>query len=139
MEKLQELYYNPRTGFISAEKMYLKLDKQVPLKLIKNFLLKQETYQIMKSKQNKVHYKPIIAYSTNNIWQIDLLDLTKYSRCNLGHKFLFCAVDVFSRKAFVTAIRSKSDTSTAIQAIFTKEFPILIQSDNGTEFLNKKF
>ena len=52
---------------------------------------------------------------------------------------MLCVGDVFSRKAFVSVPRSKSDTTSAMQNIFVQERPILIQFDNGTEFLNEKF
>jgi len=48
-------------------------------------------------------------------------------------------VDVFSRKAFVVAIKSKSDTTEAMRFILAARKPMLVQSDNGTEFLNNSF
>jgi transposase InsO family protein len=52
---------------------------------------------------------------------------------------LLCCVDVFSRKAFVPAIKKKSDTTEAMSKILANDKPILIQSDNGTELLNNSF
>ena len=48
MEQLYELYYNPKTGFLSAQKLYLKLNKLVPMKTIQDFLQKQ---QVQKSRE----------------------------------------------------------------------------------------
>jgi transposase InsO family protein len=79
------------------------------------------------------------VYSVNNQWQIDLINISKYSRWNAGFKYLFCGIDVFSRKSFVVAIKSKSDTTEAMRFVFANRKPILIQSDNGTEFLNNNF
>jgi transposase InsO family protein len=45
----------------------------------------------------------------------------------------------FSRKAFVVAIKRKSDTTNAMKLVLDVQKPILIQSDNGTEFLNHSF
>lgn len=139
MEELKEFYFNPRTGLISAEKIFKKLNKKISLAVIKDFIKKQESYQIMKPKMNKVIYKSINVYSINNQWQIDLIDLSKYSKWNSGFKFLLCSVDVYSRKAYVVAMKSKTDTAEGISQVFSIEKPILIQSDNGTEFLNKVF
>jgi transposase InsO family protein len=47
--------------------------------------------------------------------------------------------DVFSRKSFVVAMKKKSDTTIAMKLILDVQMPILIQSDNGTEFLNHSF
>ena len=48
MNKLRELYYNPKTGLISAYKLYIKLNKTIPLKTIEAFITQQESYQIKK-------------------------------------------------------------------------------------------
>ena len=48
-------------------------------------------------------------------------------------------MDVLSRKAFVVAIKSKTDTTEAMRFVFAARKPILVQSDNGTEFLNYNF
>jgi transposase InsO family protein len=139
MDELRELYYNPKTGLISAYKLYVKLNKTIPLKTIEAFINQQESYQIKKHVKSHQGYKPITVYSSNDQWQIDLIDFSKYSRWNSGFKFLLCVVDVFSRKGFVAALKSKSETTQAMKNILAKQKPILIQSDNGTEFLNKSF
>jgi transposase InsO family protein len=139
MDELRELYYNSKTGLISAYKLYVKLNKTIPLKTIEAFINQQESYQIKKHVKSHQGYKPITVYSSNDQWQIDLIDFSKYSRWNSGFKFLLCVVDVFSRKGFVAALKSKSETTQAMKNILAKQKPILIQSDNGTEFLNKSF
>lgn len=50
-----------------------------------------------------------------------------------------CCVDLFSRKAFVTPIKSKSGTSVGMREVLNIQKPILIQSDKGTEFINHTF
>ena len=139
MEQLYELYYNPKTGFMSAYKLYLKLNKRVPLKKIQDFLQKQQVHQLYQKPRSKPLFKSINVYSVNDQWQIDLIDFSKYSRWNSGFKYLFCGVDVFSRKAFVVAMKSKTDTTEAMRFVFAARKPILVQSDNGTEFLNNNF
>jgi hypothetical protein len=139
MDRLYELYYNPKTGFISAYKLYLKANKQIPLSDIKQFLQSQDIHQLHSKSQSRAEFSPINVYSVNNQWQIDLIDFSKYSRWNAGFKYLFCGIDVFSRKSFVVAIKCKSDTTEAMRFVLANRKPILIQSDNGTEFLNNNF
>jgi transposase InsO family protein len=140
MDKLYDIYYDPKTGFGSALKLYLKLNKEVPMSQIKNFLEQQEVYQVHKERRKQPSYSPIMVYSVNDQWQIHLIDLSKYSRWNAGYKYLvvLCGIDVFSRKylLLLVAIKRKSNTTDAILDVQT---PILIQSDNGTEFLNNNF
>ena len=138
MNRLKELYYNPKTGFMSAQKLYLKLNKEIPLRQIKKFLEKQ-VHQLHKEFRNQPSYSKINVYSVNDQWQIDLVDLSKYSRWNASFKYLLCCIDVFSRKVFVIALKRKSHATEAIRQITTIQKPILIQSDNGTEFVNTEF
>jgi hypothetical protein len=138
MDELVELYYNPKLGLTSPYKLYIKLKKCIPLKTIEEFIKKQESYQIKLQRNRPKSFKPMVVYSVNDQWQIDLCDFSKYSHWNSGYKYLLCAVDVFSRKAFVSALKRKSDTTEAISKIFVNDKPVLIQSDNGTEFLNNK-
>ena len=136
MEELTELYYNPKMGLVSPYKLYIKLKKRIPLKTIEEFVKKQESYQRKIQRNYPKQFKPIVVYSRN---EIDLFDFSRYSHWNAGYKHLLCCVDVFSRKAFVSAIKRKSDTTEAMSKILAKDKPILIQSDNGTEFLNNSF
>ncbi len=54
--------------------------------------------------------------------------------------FLLCAIDVFSKYAYVRPLVSKTGSSveSALKDIFSKQTPRAIQSDHGKEFLNKK-
>jgi hypothetical protein len=100
MDRLYELYYNPKTGFTSARKLYLKLNKEVPISQIKEFLERQQVHQLHKDSRQIPTFSPIVVYSVNDQWQIDLIDLSKYSNWNAGYKYLLCGIDVFSRKSF---------------------------------------
>ena len=59
MDELRELYYNPKTGLISPYKLYVKLNKTIPLKTIEAFINQQESYQIKKHVKGYQSYKPI--------------------------------------------------------------------------------
>ena len=139
MEELIELYYNPKMGLTSPYKLYLKLNKRSPLKTVEEFIKKQESDQRKFQRNRPKVFKPIVVFSANDQWHIDLFDFSRYSYWNAGYQYLLCCVDVFSRKAFVSAIKKKSDTTEAMSKILAKDKPILIQSDNGTEFLNNAF
>ena len=67
--------------------------------------------------------------------------MSKYAPFNDGIRFLMVAIDIFSRKLFVTTIKSKFGV--AIVEGFkkivseTERRPKSIQADQGTEFSNK--
>ena len=69
----------------------------------------------------------------------DMQSLTKY---NKGIKYLLCAIDLFSKYAWVIPIKDKKGTSivNAFQKIISKERkPNKIWVDQGSEFYNKSF
>ena len=68
---------------------------------------------------NELH-KPIIrkfkkrkVYSSfrDNIWEVDLADMQSLSRYNKGIRYLLCAIDLFSKYAWVIPIKDKKGAS----------------------------
>ena len=78
-------------------------------------IINDSNYQLT----NELH-KPIITkfkkrkvYSSfrDNIWGVDLADMQSLSRYNNGVKYLLCAIDLFSKYAWVIPIKDKKGTS----------------------------
>ena len=46
-------------------------------------------------------HKPIVTIEDYFDFQLDLLDMSKYSRYNKGYQWIMICVDVFSRKAYI--------------------------------------
>jgi hypothetical protein len=78
MDRLYDFYYNPKTGFTSARKLYLKLNKEVPMSQIKEFLERQQVHRLHKDSRQIPTFRFITVYSVNVQWQIELIDLSKY-------------------------------------------------------------
>ena len=49
----------------------------------------------------------------DNIWGIDLADMQLISKYNKGIKYLLCAIDLFSKYAFVVPLKDKKRTTIA--------------------------
>ena len=94
-------------------------------------------------------HKPIIrkfdkrkVYSQfkDNIWGVDLADMQSLSRKNKGIKYLLCAIDLYSKYAFVIPLKDKKGIS--IVNAFNKirkqsnRKPNKILVDQGGEFYN---
>jgi hypothetical protein len=65
-----------------------------------------------------------------------------YSRQNRAYRYILIIVDVFTRKAYVQPLKTKSkdEVTTAFRAVGAQHgFPELLISDNGSEFLNRSF
>ena len=97
-------------------------------------------------------HKPIIrkfnkrkAYSQlkDNIWGVDLADMQSLSRKNKGIKYLLCAIDLYSKYAFVISLKDKKGI--IIVNAFNKIIkqsnrkPNKIWVDQGGEFYNNVF
>ena len=100
---------------------------------------------------NELH-KPIIknfdkrkVYSQfkDNIWGVDLADMQSLSRKNKGIKYLLCAIDLYSKYAFVIPLKDKKGISiaNAFDKIIkqSNRKPNKIWVDQGGEFYNNVF
>ena len=100
---------------------------------------------------NELH-KPVIrkfskrkVYSQfrDNIWGVDLADMQSLSKKNKSIKYLFCAIDLYSKDAFVVPLKDKKGIS--ITNAFNKMHlmhlrkPNKIWVDQGSEFYNQDF
>ena len=43
----------------------------------------------------------------DNIWRVDLADIQLISKYNKGSRYLLCAIDLFSKYAFVVPLKDK--------------------------------
>ena len=61
----------------------------------------------------------------DNIWSVDLADMQSLSKYNKGIKYLLCAIDLFSKYAWVIPIKDKKGTSivNAFKKIISKRKP----------------
>ena len=97
---------------------------------------------------NELH-KPIIkkfkkrkVYSSfkDNIWGLDLADMQSLSKYNKEIKYLLCAIDLFSKYAWVILLKDKKGTSivNTFQKMISKgRKPNTILVDQGSEFYNQ--
>ena len=117
---------------------------------IKNFYNEQRTQQLHKPiKEDTSKYKPIVTFKKCFDWQLDLLDMQKYSKYNRGYRWIMICVDVFTRKAYCRALKKKTTGETSAQFLsILKEsgcIPSNLTTDDGNEYkgefkkvLNKK-
>ena len=97
-------------------------------------------------------HKPIIKkfkrrklYSSfkDNIWGVDLADMTLLSTFNKRTKYLLCVIDLFSRYPWVVGLKDNNRASivNGFQSIFKKSNrkPNKIRIDHGSEFYNNAF
>ena len=77
-----------------------------------------------------------------NIWGVNLADMQSLSKYNKGIKYVLCAIDLFSKYAWVIPLKDKKGTSivNAFQNIIAeRRKPNKICADQGSEIYNQSF
>ena len=59
----------------------------------------------------KFNKRKVYSQFKDNIWGIDLADMQSLSKKNKGIKYLLCAIDLFSKYAFVVPLKDKKGIS----------------------------
>jgi hypothetical protein len=141
---LNKLYYDPETGYSSADKLYRKAkqqDTKITMKIVKEFIDAQATAQITKQVKKNKNYNTIISPSIKNNYQMDIMYLPNPT-LNKGYKYLLTCIDVYSRFAFVEPLKSKSGEAVfeGIKKLFHNNGnPKNLNVDIGNEFIYSPF
>ena len=93
---------------------------------------------IKKFKKRKVY-----SSFNDNIWGVDLADMQSLSKFNKRFKYLLCAIDLFSKYAWVIPIKNKKGTGivNAFKKVISEgqRKPNKVWVDQGSEFYNQYF
>ena len=57
----------------------------------------------------KFNKRKVYSQFKDNIWGVDLADMQSLSRKNKGIKYLLCAIDLYSKYAFVIPLKDKNE------------------------------
>ena len=105
-----------------------------------NKILAEELYKPVIKKYNK---RKVYSQFKDNIWGVDLADMQSLSKKNKGIKYLLCAIDLYSKYAFVVPLKDKKGISivNAFNKIIkqSNRKPNKIWVDQGGEFYNRVF
>ena len=66
----------------------------------------------------KFNKRKVYSQFKDNIWGVDLADMQSLSRKNKGIKYLLCAIDLYSKYAFVVPLKDKKGIS-IVNALIT--------------------
>ena len=91
----------------------------------------------------KIDKRKVYSQFKDNIWGVDLADMQSLSRKNKGIKYRLCAIDLYSKYAFVIPLKDKKGISivNAFDKIIkqSERKPNKIWVDQGGEFYNNVF
>ena len=148
MEQLKAIYEDPSQSgsFGGLEALYTEAKRRV-IKVtrhnVKKWLIKRQSYTLAINQQEKSlkETKPLV-FCKDELWQMDLCDMSQLKEYNDGNTFLLTVVDVFSKYGFAKPLLNKKGCTVlkAFQEILTdsKRKPVNCQTDMGAEFNNSK-
>ena len=140
MSELKSLWRDSGYAGLSTFWKYVKSNtNKYKYNDIKQFYNEQQTQQLHKPiEEDTSKYKPIVTVKDCFDFQLDLLDMSKYSRYNKGYKWIMICVDVFSRKAYTEPLKNKGtkETARAFNNILESLdcVPFTITTDDGSEY-----
>ncbi len=98
-QKLRDIYYDPSTGFQSAERLYQKAKDDglsVSRRVVKEWLKTQDTYTRHKPIVRKHKFQRTFVKDLADQIQMDLVDMGKYKNQNKGYLgYLRLLINIF--------------------------------------------
>ena len=142
MSSLRKVYYKANSSGSYGGVNRLKKASEAPVSKVKKWLKMQDAYTLHAPVIRKFHRRRTIVSGPYHQYQMDLIDLSRIKKENDGHVFILTCIDVFSKMGYAVPLKNK--TSAAMIEGFEEIMrqapkPMYIQSDKGTEFLNRPF
>ena len=134
---------NNYPGYERLVKLAQEKYPEISRSQVKTFLSQDTARQLTTVQHAKKADGHIVAMLPNELWQMDIFDLSRYMYSNKYFRYVLCCVDVFTRKAHVEALKEKD--SEACAKAFEKILknsgvkPRSILSDHDAAFLREPF
>ena len=73
----------------------------------------------------------------DDIWEMDLADLSSPSKYNDKYNYLLKVIEILSRYAWSVPLKDKTGTSivAVLKSLFQNKKPVMIKSDKGKDLL----
>jgi len=123
--------------------------KQKTPSQIKARLETQDAYTLHRPLRKRFPSNPYTVNNIDDVWDIDILDLTSLKKYNNNYRYPLQVIDVFSKYMHSVPLRTKTgkEVAATLESIFrdpkyTKPIrrrPVWVRTDEGKEFLNTQF
>ncbi len=140
-ERLKELYYNPKTGFLSFSKLWYRIKQEgIPLSQgdVKRFLEQQKPYELHKQVRRPTEFSNVYADYTLQCTQMDIM---VYRRFEVhSYKYVIGVIDVYSRKVGCRAMTNYELETCMdnVKDIFENDFGGYPENMNTDNQFNRK-
>lgn len=100
--------------------------------------------EIHRSARKNFPRRSYVMRGINDTFQADLIEMIPWANQNRGHRYILIVIDVFSKRAWVKALKNKAggEVTKAMAAIFNENpdhIPQNMHTDGGKEFYNTQF
>ena len=100
---LDELYYNPKTGYTGIEQLSRRA--KLPAQTVKYYMQEQETYTRHKHAVQKFPTRKVITHSADHQYQADLADMRSLPSQNNKYNYTITVLDVVTKYAWAISIK----------------------------------
>ena len=136
--KLHRQYYDQKSvgsyGGVAALQRVVPAERDV-----ERWLSTQDAYTLHKPVRRRFKRRCVVVGGPNQQWQADLVDMSRLKQANNEITLLLTVIDVFSKRAWCIPLKSKSAAAlvTAFTPLLNNRAPTTLQTDKGSEFLNR--
>ena len=111
---------------------------KVSTKDAREWLKSQDAYTLHKPTRSKFRRRRTITKGINDLFQMDLVDVSSLARSNDNFRYILTCIDTLSKYAYAVPLKNKTGKSVrdAISSIISDRMPNFVQTDKGTEFIN---
>jgi hypothetical protein len=134
MEELKKLFYNPKEGLVSKDKLYAKVkEKGINLtkKEVNEFYDNQEINQVLKPLRKQKEFNTYKANYPGHIYQLDIIVYNRFTQNKKS--YILVLIDIYSRFMLAEAMYNR-ELTTIIKAykkmINEMGPPFELQADN---------
>ena len=122
-KKKMDIIHDPKfpgsfSSAIKIKKGLATVGQSTTLRKIKEWIMSEDAYTLHRPIRRKFNRRKIYSAHINDLWQVDLVDMSKLKRYNKQNKFILTCIDVFSKKANALAIKNKSGLE--VKKVFQK-------------------
>ena len=144
LQQLNKEFYK-NLNFFGRDKLYNLIrdkygeDKSPSRRQVADWLKQQEINQIYTPSKGKPKDIKSSMTTPNKILAMDLVNMEKFEV--RGFKYLLNCIDMSSRFIYSVALKNKEENEVlrGFKKIYNKSKIKAVRSDNGSEFINKKF
>ena len=143
---LKKLYTDPKfSGSFAGKHRFLKAlksrDRSITKADVEKALRSVDSYGLHRPVKRPQLFRRIYTKGINYLFQIDLIDMSKYENENDGYRWFITIIDTFSKKAWAFKLKRKSGKAIlkVMEPFLEQHKPKKIEFDQGKEFYNQPF